>query len=304
MPQVFNMFDAALAATAGPSAQDLSKQDTTGYTTEDFAKLGLIDPETGGLTTDGLNLLNKKPSGMGDAAKIAGGLGSLVSSAGNLYFDIAQRAIQKKQFAEGLAQLATQYHAQQIQQLTSLGQIEGQGQRAQAKLAGEIAGRGMGKSSIAQQQPAQVQYNIDVATDKQLREMALATSNYNTQVALMKLAQESANLAFQQKMFGEGVGAAVGVASLLLLLSDKNQKTDFKNIDTKMVLEKVNEVPVTSWNYKSDPVNRHLGPMAQDWAKIVGGDGKTIDIVTANGILIACVQELTRRLEILENRIQ
>jgi hypothetical protein len=60
-------------------------------------------------------------------------------------------------------------------------------------------------------------------------------------------------------------------------------------------LEKVANLPVSSWNYKSEPASiRHIGPMAQDFraAFAVGKDEKTIHAADANGVALAAIQGL------------
>jgi hypothetical protein len=69
------------------------------------------------------------------------------------------------------------------------------------------------------------------------------------------------------------------------------------------VLQKLAELPVSTWNYKDDdPTVRHLGPMAQDFhhAFGLGDDDKVINTVDANGVLIVAVQALYRRVLGLE----
>src|SRR5215216_1770278 len=50
------------------------------------------------------------------------------------------------------------------------------------------------------------------------------------------------------------------------LSSDRRKKTGFAVVDTTEVLERVAELPITTWSYLSqDPAVRHIGPMAQDF---------------------------------------
>jgi uncharacterized coiled-coil protein SlyX len=56
--------------------------------------------------------------------------------------------------------------------------------------------------------------------------------------------------------------------------SDRNQKENFRSVDAREVLERLRELPVTSWNYIGhDPAQfRHYGPMAQDFFAAFGKD--------------------------------
>ncbi|MEU2726253.1 tail fiber domain-containing protein [Streptomyces griseoviridis] len=65
------------------------------------------------------------------------------------------------------------------------------------------------------------------------------------------------------------------------------------------LLEKVAELPVSTWRYTWDPPEiRHLGPMAQDWwaAFGVGIDDRTICCTDANGVAVVAIQALHRLL--------
>jgi endosialidase-like protein len=77
-------------------------------------------------------------------------------------------------------------------------------------------------------------------------------------------------------------------------------------VDGFEILEKLAALPISTWNYKSDPASvRHLGPMAQDFAAAfgLGDDDRTIHRVDANGVLMVAVQALYRRLQSLEAEV-
>ena len=78
-------------------------------------------------------------------------------------------------------------------------------------------------------------------------------------------------------------------------LSDRNQKEHFALVDGQEVLACLAEIPVTTWNYKSqNPSIRHIGPMAQDFyaAFGVGEDDKHISTLDADGVALAAIQGL------------
>jgi hypothetical protein len=81
--------------------------------------------------------------------------------------------------------------------------------------------------------------------------------------------------------------------------SDRNAKENFTPLDTRSVLEKVVALPLTEWNYKADPVTKHIGPMAQDFyaAFGVGPDDKHIATVDADGVALAAIQGLNQKFE-------
>ena len=78
-------------------------------------------------------------------------------------------------------------------------------------------------------------------------------------------------------------------------VSDRNMKRDFTPIDRDTILEKLAQLPISSWSYKSEePAARHIGPMAQDFMSTfhVGSSDKTILQVDADGVALAAIQAL------------
>jgi len=69
------------------------------------------------------------------------------------------------------------------------------------------------------------------------------------------------------------------------------------------VLERLATLPISTWTYGFDHESvRHLGPMAQDFASTfgLGYTDRQIAIVDANGVCMAAVQALHRRVVALE----
>ncbi len=102
--------------------------------------------------------------------------------------------------------------------------------------------------------------------------------------------------------------------------SDRNVKEHFEPVNARDVLQKVAALPLSRWNYKDDPSQTHIGPMAQDFhaAFTVGPDDKHIATVDADGVALAAIQglndivrekdvkmrELEQRLKNLEDAIR
>ncbi len=83
-------------------------------------------------------------------------------------------------------------------------------------------------------------------------------------------------------------------------LSDRNAKTGFGSVDPADMLERVRALPISTWNYTSDdPVVRHIGPMAQDFAATfgVGADDRHIHPLDGQGVALAAIQALIAQLE-------
>jgi uncharacterized small protein (DUF1192 family) len=88
-------------------------------------------------------------------------------------------------------------------------------------------------------------------------------------------------------------------------LSDKRKKENFKELNKEEVLKKVAALPVTLWNYKSQPADqRHIGPMAQDFYAAFQLDGMgndtTINTVDIDGVNMVAIQALEKRTALLQ----
>jgi hypothetical protein len=89
--------------------------------------------------------------------------------------------------------------------------------------------------------------------------------------------------------------------------SDRNQKKDITPVDTRLILEKVARLPISTWTYVDEPsAVRHLGPMAQDFHASfgLGSDDRTYHSVDAHGVALAAIQALERRVAAQEKRIE
>jgi len=98
--------------------------------------------------------------------------------------------------------------------------------------------------------------------------------------------------------FYTSTGAATGVtlapgASAWVAVSDRNKKENFKDLDQIEILNKLINIPVQSWNYKTqDQSIRHIGPMAQDFNPAFGFNENQLGISTLDfdGIALASIQ--------------
>ena len=101
-----------------------------------------------------------------------------------------------------------------------------------------------------------------------------------------------------------GVSLAAGGGSWASV-SDRRKKENFEILNKEEMLQKVAAMPVTRWNYLSQPVSqKHVGPMAQDFYAAFGLDGvgndttiNTIDIDGVNMIAIQALEQRTRDLQ-------
>lgn len=78
-------------------------------------------------------------------------------------------------------------------------------------------------------------------------------------------------------------------------VSDRRLKANFGRVAPGEVLRALVALPITTWNYKADGKSiRHIGPMAQDFARAFhyGRDARHIDVVDAEGVNMAAIKGL------------
>lgn len=90
------------------------------------------------------------------------------------------------------------------------------------------------------------------------------------------------------------------IMGTLFQSSDVNLKKAFKDVDEYAVLAKVCEMPITTWQFKSDvDAVRHMGPTAQDFRAAfgLGCDEKTIAPVDGIGVALASIKALNAKVD-------
>ena len=87
-------------------------------------------------------------------------------------------------------------------------------------------------------------------------------------------------------------------------ISDRDLKRGFASVNERDVLERLAQLPISTWSYKTESSQvKHLGPMAQDFKAAfgLGESDKTILQVDADGVAFAAIQALYARLVDLES---
>ena len=83
--------------------------------------------------------------------------------------------------------------------------------------------------------------------------------------------------------------------------SDRNAKTAFRPVDPRSILERVAQMPITSWAYKHEESAgiRHIGPVSQDFMRLfqIGYDDKSISTVDEGGVALAAIKGLKQELD-------
>ena len=88
--------------------------------------------------------------------------------------------------------------------------------------------------------------------------------------------------------------------------SDINIKNSIEKIDIQDILQRVIEMPITTWQYNQFDGVQHIGPMAQDFYKAfkLGRSDKIITTIDADGIALASIQALSAQNETLSSEMK
>jgi hypothetical protein len=97
------------------------------------------------------------------------------------------------------------------------------------------------------------------------------------------------------------------ITGTLTELSDVNAKENFATVDRQDILNKVLQLPITTWNYKDDEETaRHLGPMAQDFFATfeLGGTDTGISPRNVASVALVAIQGLGDQLQAKDAQIE
>lgn len=122
-------------------------------------------------------------------------------------------------------------------------------------------------------------------------------SNLSTGVTIQSGASVS-NWGQSNAVISTSTGAMLTTGGVWQNASDINRKHAIEPVATEAVLNKLRELPISSWGYNNEAAGiRHIGPMAQDFyaAFGLGNDDKSIGTVDADGIALAGIQALEKR---------
>ena len=110
---------------------------------------------------------------------------------------------------------------------------------------------------------------------------------------------------FSSGNLSTGVTLAPGSGSWSTV-SDRNAKENFSDVDPLVLLDRLADLPITTWNYIAQGEDvRHIGPAAQDFhAAFSLGESETgIATVDADGVALAAIQGLYELVQAQELRI-
>jgi len=84
-------------------------------------------------------------------------------------------------------------------------------------------------------------------------------------------------------------------------------KENFEPLDGAMIINLIDQLPVTKWNYKTDnPSIKHIGPVAQDFYSLfsLGNDDKSISSVDPSGVALVAIKELSKENKVMKEQIE
>ena len=89
------------------------------------------------------------------------------------------------------------------------------------------------------------------------------------------------------------------------LTSDVHQKQNIKAIDPQKVLQAIEQLPISKWQYIGED-EYHIGPMAQDFYSAfgTGKSNKSINLIDGQGVALAAIQALKQENDALKNEIK
>lgn len=88
-------------------------------------------------------------------------------------------------------------------------------------------------------------------------------------------------------------------------LSSRAAKTNIQSVDPEAVLDAVDSLELSTWEYDSEEDAVHMGPMAEEFydAFALGDSERRISTVDADGVALAAIQGLSAKLDKKDGRI-
>ena len=99
------------------------------------------------------------------------------------------------------------------------------------------------------------------------------------------------------------------IGSTFSVNSDRNLKDDFREVDNEEILDRLTDLPLSTWKFKASQSRRHIGPMAQDFHAAFDGlldlrsDDTTIAPIDEIGVALGAIQALGAKSEEKDRRI-
>ncbi len=88
--------------------------------------------------------------------------------------------------------------------------------------------------------------------------------------------------------------------------SSRDVKENFTALNPYIILQKINQLPITEWNYKTeDPSAKHIGPVAEDFYSLFGlnGTDKAISTIDPSGVALIGIQALAKNVATISAQV-
>lgn len=128
----------------------------------------------------------------------------------------------------------------------------------------------------------------------------VATPNIGPAFSGLNQTQTTGGLGFGELAGGiggilQGLGAIGQAGGFGAIPSSRQIKNTGRPVDEKAVLDALASLPIETWSYIGEETE-HVGPYAEDFKEAFGvGDGKTISVVDAIGVMMAAMKALANR---------
>jgi hypothetical protein len=109
------------------------------------------------------------------------------------------------------------------------------------------------------------------------------------------------------RLINTSTGAYLTTGGVWTNSSDRNLKENFAPVDGEWILERVSELPITMWNYRSEARGvKHIGPTAQDFHSLfgLGCDDRSISTVDPAGIALVAIKQLVQENSELKSELE
>jgi hypothetical protein len=209
----------------------------------------------------------------------ARGLSPTDAPVGNIRGRIAEEAISQKGLLE--SQLATQQAELSLNLPMQRLALEGQ-------VAGQVGSLAQGASA----------FQAALAQNAEANRLNLVGTTAQAGLGLTGLAATGPGTL-------TGSRPVVGQKTSQISISTRMLKTNEREVNSTEVLARLQTLPIKAWEYLWDKGEEafQVGPYAEDFQKAFGGDSYRINLLHALGVSMVALQEVTGRIERIEERL-
>lgn len=178
-------------------------------------------------------------------------------------------------------------------------------ERAAADSASDLSARGMSESSARQDSERDMKFQRDLQLNAMRRARARLRHGFEAGEKIRELQKKIQKIEEREAVIAAGIDTVISVAGIV---SDRNVKEDFRQVDGDELLDGILQLRVERWRYKESvgQPGDHMGPTAQDFKRIfgLGVDERRIEPVDALGVLFKAVQVLAVKVRQQERTIR